>query len=471
MAIAAACVAAGIILAFMPPMGRARDSVLAAAALAYFSSVHSSRNAGQFPLRWARSFPGKEFLVGVLFTAGCVLPAWHRPNALAAPVSTIWTFWIPAVYFAALAWLNCSCIAEWESMNEPQEARQSSAMRVIVERAPKLPATFYASILLACGGLFSAAVGASGASAIRRSTRCGGHERFAAGAARPNACSHDAPRVARRGGFGSAHAARADSGRRASSMNPSLPLPSSKTQRPGAPEPALSLPNGLDFETWDRIGPSATRSAAPNFDGLARIYRSMELATFGSWLERCRFAFLRDLAECRRGAVLGDGDGRFTAQLLQANLTIEIDAVDSSAAMLRALPRRAGHNAARVRLHRADARTWQPAKPPYDLVATHFFLDCLTEDEVCSLAHRLRGALSPSGLWLVSEFAIPEGAFGKWAARPAIWLLYRAFGLLTGLTVRKLPDYASALRAAGFTLRQRRSFLNGLLVAEIWATA
>jgi hypothetical protein len=161
MAMAAACAAAGIILAFLPPVARARDSVLAAAALAYFSGVHSGRNAWQFPLQWPRSFPGKEFLVGVLFTAGCVLPVWHRPRALAAPGSTIWVFWIPAVFFAALAWLNCSYIARWESMDEPWEARSGSTKHVLSDQRPKPPATFYASVLLACGGLFSAAVGAS----------------------------------------------------------------------------------------------------------------------------------------------------------------------------------------------------------------------------------------------------------------------------------------------------------------------
>jgi hypothetical protein len=52
-----------------------------------------------------------------------------------------------------------------------------------------------------------------------------------------------------------------------------------------------------------------------------------------------------------------------------------------------------------------------------------------------------------------------------------IWLLYRAFGLLTGLAVCNLPDHAAALRAAGFNLRRRRSFLRGLLVAEVWSGA
>lgn len=128
MAIAAACAAAAIILAFMPPMARARDSVLAAAALAYFSGVHSGHNARQFPLQWPRVFPGKEFLVGVLFTAGCVLPAWHRPHALATPGSAVWVFWIPAVFFAALAWLNCSCIARWESTDNSYGSRNKSVL-------------------------------------------------------------------------------------------------------------------------------------------------------------------------------------------------------------------------------------------------------------------------------------------------------------------------------------------------------
>jgi hypothetical protein len=50
-----------------------------------------------------------------------------------------------------------------------------------------------------------------------------------------------------------------------------------------------------------------------------------------------------------------------------------------------------------------------------------------------------------------------------------IWLLYRAFWLLTGLSIRDLPDHATSLSAAGFKLRKRRSWLGGLLIAEIWA--
>ena len=213
---------------------------------------------------------------------------------------------------------------------------------------------------------------------------------------------------------------------------------------------------------------SQERRAPPDFDRLARLYRWMELITFGPWLERCRFSFLGDLASCRRALVLGDGDGRFTARLTSLNPLIEVDAVDASSAMLRELLRRAGSGAARVQAHCADARLWQPANPPYDLAATHFFLDCLTGNEVRFLAKRMRSAMLPSAPWVLSEFATPGGVFGRWVARPLVWLLYRAFGLLTGLSIRTLPDHSSALRAAGFALRERRTFLCGLLAAEIW---
>lgn len=210
-------------------------------------------------------------------------------------------------------------------------------------------------------------------------------------------------------------------------------------------------------------------SQLPNFNRLAGPYRWMEWLTFGPWLARCRFTFLDKAATCRHALVLGDGDGRFTARLLRANSHIHIDAVDASSSMLHALVRRVGPNGIRLRTHLADARQWHPSGDLLnDLVVTHFFLDCLTTEEILSLATRLRPTLSPTALWIVSEFAIPPTWYGRLVARPLIAALYRAFGLLTGLTVRTLPDYAAALRSAGFTLLERRPRLAGLLVSELW---
>jgi hypothetical protein len=208
---------------------------------------------------------------------------------------------------------------------------------------------------------------------------------------------------------------------------------------------------------------------AANFNGLARLYRWMEYASFGPWLWWCRCAFVDELRDCRCGVVLGDGDGRFTARLLGANPQIEIDAVDASEAMLRGLLQRAGQHADRVHAICADARAWQPEGRTYSLIVTHFFLDCLTTEEARALAVKLRGVADRDVRWVISEFAEPNSWFGRVVARPVVWMLYRAFGLLTGLGVRKLPDYRAGLLAAGFARIRKRAWLGGLLVSELWA--
>jgi hypothetical protein len=225
---------------------------------------------------------------------------------------------------------------------------------------------------------------------------------------------------------------------------------------------------------------------APDFNRLAKLYQWMEFFSFGPFLARTRSTFLDRLRDRRKALVLGDGDGRFTARLLGANARVRVDAVDGSRAMLAALMSRTGADAYRVRTRLEDIRCWSVSAPdpgsdlgtdpgsgpgskqPYDLIATHFFLDCLTEDEIGALAGRARRAAAPGALWVVSEFRVPSGWFGLLIARPVVAALYLSFGILTGLTVRALPDYAPALRENGFRLLERRLRLNGLLVAELW---
>lgn len=209
--------------------------------------------------------------------------------------------------------------------------------------------------------------------------------------------------------------------------------------------------------------------AAPDFGRLAPLYRWMEWFSFGPCLWWCRTAFLSHMAHAKRALAIGDGDGRFTARLLEVNADVTVDAVDLSPAMLERLKLNAGRNVERVRTTVADASTWAPDdSSQFDLVYTHFFLDCLTDDEVAQLAARLAAVLATGGTWVVSEFAIPKRGAVRLLARPLVAFLYRAFGLLTGLAVRRLPDYRAALRATGLTLQDQQTHLWGILVSERW---
>lgn len=204
----------------------------------------------------------------------------------------------------------------------------------------------------------------------------------------------------------------------------------------------------------------------------------MEYASFGHALERCRFHFLSRYAHARRALVLGDGDGRFTARLLAANPALTVDAVDASAAMLTQLRRRVAHispqASERLTATHADLRLYTPqqaatpGRAAYGLVVSHFFLDCLTGDEVDQLIQRLVPHLTPHATLAVSEFAIPERGWMRPLSRAVVCSLYFAFFCLTGLRVHRIPEYGTILKRHGFRRVSHAQFLKGLLVTEIW---
>lgn len=208
----------------------------------------------------------------------------------------------------------------------------------------------------------------------------------------------------------------------------------------------------------------------PDFNAIAPFYRWLEYLTFGPALSRCRNHFLPALTGSRRALVLGDGDGRFLARLLASNPHLHADAVDLSPAMLARLMRRANsaHPSAAQRLRTicSDARTFQPSGS-YDLIVTHFFLDCLIQSELDALTLRLRPHLTPNALWLFCDFRIPAGPL-RLPAQALVRMLYLGFRVLTHLRTTHLPDHAAALSSIGLNRTDRHLVLGGLLTTELW---
>jgi len=198
-------------------------------------------------------------------------------------------------------------------------------------------------------------------------------------------------------------------------------------------------------------------SPTANFDPVARMYRWAEYLTLGPLLQRTRTHFLPQLTDRRHALVLGDGDGRFLAKLLIQNPALHATAVDTSEQMLKLLRIRC--DPTRVETIQADALTIT-APPGTDLIVTHFFLDCFTQQEINNLALRL---VQPGILWLLSDFRA-EGSL----ARAYVRSLYFAFRILTGLRITHLPNPAAALTAAGFHRIAHHHSLGGILYTELW---
>jgi SAM-dependent methyltransferase len=196
----------------------------------------------------------------------------------------------------------------------------------------------------------------------------------------------------------------------------------------------------------------------------------MEYFSFGPYLQQCRKLRIPEMGTYRRAIEYGDGDGRFLAELVRRVPSIQVVAVDASRDMLRQTARRlcpGGH----VRLVHADALGCDPAafsEAPFDLIVTHFFLDCFDEAEIASLVSRVNGGTEDQALWVVSDFAIPGRLAARLAGTLIVRGLYLAFALLTGLKARRLPDHGRVMREAGWILEDRRELLLGLLISESW---
>jgi ubiquinone/menaquinone biosynthesis C-methylase UbiE len=197
-----------------------------------------------------------------------------------------------------------------------------------------------------------------------------------------------------------------------------------------------------------------------NCDAIAPWYRWLEYAGFGRALERRREAFLSRVADARRVLALGDGDGRALAALLRANAGATVDSVDASAGMLELARARVGRE--RVAYHHADALTMPLEDGAYDLVVTHFLLDCFEAREQARLIERVARAASAEARWVVSEFR----GNGMLVA-----LLYWFFRITTGLRTRELADHRALFERHGFRLERAESAWGGRLASELWVRA
>lgn len=213
-----------------------------------------------------------------------------------------------------------------------------------------------------------------------------------------------------------------------------------------------------------------------NCDSLAACYRSLEFAAFGRGLEKARFAFLGETARLRRALVLGEGDGRFVCALARENVAISIDCVEASGRMIETARKRLRSeqnigNPERIRFTQRDARLGPGSEGRYDLIVTHFFLDCFSDAEVRKLIAQLRKVCVPGAIWLIAEFQQPQSGWRRWYADAWLAAMYTFFRVATGLETRALPNYRACLVDAGFSLRHTYTSHAQLIGSEVWELA
>jgi ubiquinone/menaquinone biosynthesis C-methylase UbiE len=207
-----------------------------------------------------------------------------------------------------------------------------------------------------------------------------------------------------------------------------------------------------------------------SFDLLAPHYRWMEFVLAGDKLQRCRTAFLDRVAESRKILILGEGNGRFLRECRRKSPHAKITCVDASARMLALARERAGQGAGRepIDFVCADALAWTPPESGFDLIVTHFFLDCFQAGQLESLVAKLADAAAPGANWLLADFQSATAGWQRFRSRLILWMMYRFFRVVTRLPATALISPDVFLERNGFKLRAREVHDWGLLHSDWW---
>ena len=191
-----------------------------------------------------------------------------------------------------------------------------------------------------------------------------------------------------------------------------------------------------------------------NFDFVAPHYRWMETLVFGNALQLARTYWIDKIPRPERTLIVGEGNGRFLCELLRVHPQIAVDCVDASKTMLqltrmrvrRACPQSLSH----VQFFCEDILKWSPQKS-YDLLVTHFFLDCFRRNELSSVVEKLAHAARPNAAWLIADFTVPGSRLARAFGRLLLRFMYAFFGVTAGIAAKELVDPFPYLDQNGFS--------------------
>ena len=199
-----------------------------------------------------------------------------------------------------------------------------------------------------------------------------------------------------------------------------------------------------------------------SYDRFAPFYKLVETMVFGRALQEARCAGLGGEAP-KSVLIIGDGNGRYLEQAIRAWPEARFVSIDASEGMLKEARKRVGK--ADVRFIHAEvfAGLEEVRDETFELIATHFFLDCFREETLEKLIPMMANKLADAGRWDISDFTDR-----RLYHRAMLWLMYRFFHNFTETPAKRLPDYGRILRDQGLVSSTLGSWRAGFVIAQRW---
>lgn len=203
-----------------------------------------------------------------------------------------------------------------------------------------------------------------------------------------------------------------------------------------------------------------------DFSRLAGIYDLLGLLTFCGALHRSQVYFLSSLHQCQRALIMGGGTGKFLIDLLKSGKVDKVTYVDISPGMIVKARRKVQSRGLLSRVEFICGGIADIPAVKFDLVCTHYFLDCFSEADLTKVFAKLKTCLAVQGLWHFSDFYLDK--YSSWYERKLLRFLYGFFRVTCGLGVDSLADFSKFFDSYKLRIVQEKSFGGGLLRTAVY---
>ncbi|MCM8538240.1 MAG: class I SAM-dependent methyltransferase [Lentisphaeraceae bacterium] len=174
-----------------------------------------------------------------------------------------------------------------------------------------------------------------------------------------------------------------------------------------------------------------------DFSAIAPVYDLLGALFFGGKLHNSQLENLKNIpSKFKHILVIGGGTGKFLKELVASKQFEKLTYIDISPKMID-LAKSKVPDTKNIDFIVGDETTIPDHS--FDLIVTHYFLDCFDQTEFEKIADLLLSQLCAGGYWSMVDFYIHPKS--TWIRKVFVRFLYKFFKLTCRLETKELPDF------------------------------